>query len=104
MGGETGREEMKLPDIRKLCEEATPGPWEWETSERLYAPGNGYVIDGHADEITKGDAAFIAASRTLLPKLLKVAEAAIKCRDCDPADSQKAWNEIEEAIAELEGD
>lgn len=75
---------MKLEEIKALIEAATPGPWEangtgayvammsiFDDKIRKYvsAPQTGMCV-------SDGDIAFIAASRTLLPKLLAVAEAA----------------------------
>jgi len=77
---------MKLEDIQKLCDEATPGPWTYDevinpsiTYERKDAviheisdPGNYIYLE---------DAKFIAASRELLPKLLAVVKAAKNLQD-----------------------
>lgn len=66
-------EGLKLEDLKRLCDEATPGPW----------PNNGkpWQVDhltGFADlgPVHVNDCAFIAAARTYMPKLLAVAEAA----------------------------
>lgn len=77
---------MKLEEIKKLIEAATPGPWHSD-----YARPDGYVTDQKVVRASKPvnattdvlavcnpcapNDAFIAASRTLMPKLLKVAEA-----------------------------
>lgn len=96
-----GREEMKIAEIRKLLEASTPGPWvykerECNTSSRMgyevMAPNVAEDVDGTiiCDEDyypsapeRKEDAAFIAAMRTLAPKLLAVAEAAKKRNACE---------------------
>lgn len=79
---------MKLPDIRKLCDEATPGPWvaggadEWislfakpnRQSECVVARIQNRVSRKPISDEDWANADFIAASRTLLPRLLKVAE------------------------------
>ena len=74
---------MKLEEIRKLIERATPGPWTSRTNEVFYPchkSPSGYdrsllevdVCSGMVDDT----ATFIAASRTLMPQLLKIAEIA----------------------------
>lgn len=95
---------MKLSELKKLCDEATPGPWKSYTEpfkemheavsafDQAHARGVGpetsYVWlpdpDGGCDIFTAltgngprspKNAAFIAAARTMLPKLIAVAEA-----------------------------
>jgi hypothetical protein len=72
---------MKLEELKKLCDEATIGPWTWR-SEGLV---NKYIDEGlvipKADAwgdrwVEPKDKAFIAAARTYLPRLIAVAEAA----------------------------
>ncbi len=74
---------MKLEEIEKLCEEATPGPWEAQipamTGEWPKARIWPLKIEGklyHYAMIKTADAEFIAASRTLMPKLLQIAKLA----------------------------
>jgi hypothetical protein len=69
---------LNLDKLRQICAAATPGPWGWETSTRLYAEGNGYVIeDGNVDAMIKQDADFIAAfNPELVGKLLAALQAA----------------------------
>lgn len=120
---------MKLEEIRALCESATPGPWTIRPRDiKFYSSDDCTVPDlvtfdavmaskgdflgakvvgpeepGRAT-FTTVDAYFIAVSRSLMPRLLKVAEAAKALRDCPPPDSQYEWNKLEEALAELEGE
>lgn len=72
---------MKLEDIEKMCERATPAPWT------TCKPDSDDLITGKDDFSVAGccccggfdrveDAAFVAASRELVPKLLAVAKAA----------------------------
>lgn len=77
---------MKLDDIRRICEAATPGPWRAEVNGT--PDGSFDFAAGPWHDQTKGstdgaaeDAVFIAMARTMLPKLQKVAEAArdLKC-------------------------
>lgn len=89
---------MKLEEIKKLIDAATPGPWlaHYETGLNpmvitlIEASGGqnfGERICG-SDKFTNME--FIAASRTLMPKLLAVAEAAaeiaIPDMGCGPED------------------
>jgi hypothetical protein len=66
---------MNLEELKKLCDEATPGPW---------SPVIGFCADGYstllprADEeepMTGHDKRFIAAAREAMPKLLELWEA-----------------------------
>lgn len=66
---------MTLEELAKLCEGATPGPWiigeagdtiEWDSEDGEF----GFFACDFKQ------APFIAASRTYLPLLIKVAEAA----------------------------
>lgn len=75
---------MKLEEIEKLCNAASPGPWEY-----VYSIFAGYsILAGEGGRIatmdsvvayrdnTKINGEFIVASRELIPKLLAVAKAA----------------------------
>lgn len=82
---------MKLEEIRKLCDRTVPGPWEFQREnpnegQKLHDltwGGNPYSkalkiyprVGGYYWEMAPC-AEFICASRTLVPKLLAVAEAA----------------------------
>jgi hypothetical protein len=95
---------LDLAALRRLCEEATPGPWEaqpvtgkvakrhgwlevWSTATRLPIVHTGYV-EVHTEDgesyaktgvrISPADAAFIAAARTALPALLDRVERAAR--------------------------
>lgn len=102
---------MKLDEIERLCLEATPGPWKIWGMDVLCDPiGNSDLNDGKLIAKTfdpyRGERTynthFIAASRTLMPKLLEVAKQAKQliqrhehCFTFDPAD-------LEDALVELE--
>lgn len=80
---------MTLEDIAKLCGAASPGPWsvEHEPAPDTYVVST--IIDSERNclmefSLSKPDADFAAASRTLLPKLLRVAEAAKAARGLSP--------------------
>ncbi len=78
---------MKIEDIEKLIAEATEGPWyhvnlEHEWSDEIYnEPIVTSLENGIACTYGKGtsksvaNAKFIAASRSLMPKLIAVAKA-----------------------------
>ena len=75
---------MKLDEIEKLIEAASPGPWEHRdncevmTTEMLRhcvascGPKRDFSFGNSS---SMANAAFIAASRTLMPRLLKVVRA-----------------------------
>jgi hypothetical protein len=89
----------RLEELKKLCEDATPGPWEVDTNEPftndmvgVFSPtAKMYAVlfrdqetEDDAEIVSPSDAALIAASRTALPELIaevefltKVAEQAI---------------------------
>ena len=74
---------MKLDEIEKLIEAASPGPWEYIGRDGgalncvdVWRSGRVTVERTQSDPVDRANAAFIAASRTLMPKLLKVAAAA----------------------------
>ena len=69
---EHGGWKLKLKEIRKLIEAATPGPW----SVIPLANATYHLDDGAVQPRTCADANFIAASRALMPKLLAVADLA----------------------------
>lgn len=68
---------MTLDELEKLCNEATPGPWidaGYDSLTTAYGESEG--LPPHVNCASDLDARFIAAARTLLPKLLEVAKAA----------------------------
>lgn len=112
---------MTLDEIRKLIEAATAGPWEMTFNATNHKPSGltAPVDDGYAMYVREPrteqaymvfagdrDFEFIAASRTLMPKLLKVAEAGLKLADyieeCWPG--LQVTDTIREARKELEGE
>ena len=97
---------MKLENIEKLIAEATPGPWEHnghggyvcflsiqdnKPTDYISAP------ESQGLHLSKPDADFIAASRELMPKLLRVAKIAKL-----GTQRQVGWIDVEMALAELE--
>ena len=68
---------MKLEDLKKLCDEATSGPWSYRESGScggtVYRISPSFTDSG---SMAHADAAFIAAARTYMPKLIAVVEAA----------------------------
>lgn len=71
---------MKLEEIRKLIDAATPGPWTNRMQDGLcnkYIDDDAIVISKEErDNMNPANVAFIALSRTLMPKLLAVAKVA----------------------------
>lgn len=72
-------------ELRVLVEKASPGPWRVQGDNPPYDTS---LIDGHRTVLLDGprfkhpaDAAFIAAARDAVPKLLDVVEAAQRWRD-----------------------
>lgn len=70
---------MKLEELKKLVEAATPGPWTWRLVDGIcnkYLDEGAIVIEGDAcSNIDPANCRLIAASRTMLPKLIAVVEA-----------------------------
>ncbi len=113
---------MKLEEIQKLIEASTPGPWkyDWGNWEVEGPRPDRYAICGMTpDDRAPGfhgqkpnpvdspaDGEFIAASRTLLPKLLKVARAAkaVVIKDAAEFDgvTNPAMSALYDAVAKLE--
>ena len=88
---------MKLDDIEKLSNAVTEGPWteEYENSGYIMAhqKGGGHDICKMTTGGTKADAAFIAASRDMTPKLIKLVRIAADTLFCDdPAISPGKWD------------
>lgn len=105
---------MKLEEIRKLIDAATPGPWVRHTrlcggySYQVLNATGGILLETTSYGGMSEDAALIAASRTLLPKLLAVAEAAQSV--CEPSlwvegeISTRLRKRLTYALAALEAD
>lgn len=111
---------MKLEEIEKLCDQATPGPWTEQTSRKYMdfgcyesIPGVigwsthvGYCRDKEVKQVD-ADSKFIAASRELMPKLLAVAKAArlvgyYTDHMRDDEDNSHGLTELDRALEELE--
>ncbi len=105
---------MKLKEIRKLCDEATPGPWHLareEMSVRSDSVGKaicglGYLMEMEESVgVEPSDCKFIAAARELIPKLLAVAEAVSHYQDsvamCIDLRNESARPYMVQARAEL---
>ncbi len=107
---------MTLDELKKLCEEATPGPW-WtssacvESSQVNVADCFTGLSDRDMPEV-EANATFIAAAREALPKLIAVAEAARGCLEKPPEGitaevALSYWHErnrqyLKQALAALE--
>lgn len=72
---------MKLEDLKKLCDEATPGPWGSRMNPWTYRG----TVDAKGEHVASTtrfeDGDFMAAAREALPKLIAVAEAADAMRE-----------------------
>ena len=114
-----------IEEIKRLIEAATPGPWHSVRAamKDSFVPCRARVVAhdkaqenpellvevpsySHRPE---HDAAFIAASRTLMPKLLAVAEAAKLLKRSGPCDGNRRTCEcgpcqLDRALHNLEGD
>lgn len=99
-------QDMKLEEIEKLCEEATPGPWEWtgyiveNEEKRIVTTDGSYNEDRTHNQ--KADGEFIASSRVLLPKLLSVAKAAKDVAQGEGYYRHEEWEKLNKALEELE--
>lgn len=126
---------MTLDDLEKICAEATPAPWgilpgcgdnEDEGCMEVGAvgPSHRFLIgdcweyapdpqprrilpEGEANRRAHADQAFIAAARTMMPKLIAVAKAARNLVDA-PIDDlgdliyDQTYNLLMDALAALE--
>jgi len=74
----------ELAEIAKRAEDATPGPWEatedWVHGEQHFwqIEGPGIYYEGSKHRNQRGDAEFIAAARTDIPRLVADLRAARK--------------------------
>lgn len=65
---------MKLEEIKRLTEAATPGPWTILGDDAM-----GWINElrmGYEGELPSNDIRFIAMARTMMPKLIAAIEAA----------------------------
>ena len=100
---------MKLDDMEKLSNAVTEGPWteEYENSGYIMAhqKGCGHDICKMTTGGTKADAAFIAASRELMPRMVKALRTLEWIADHSTIECGR-WPEAvmksREALAELE--
>jgi len=107
----------EIKRLRRLCEVATPGPWAQDTGTLCNKVADAYgrlLLRVHEDhERYPHDAAFIAAAREALPKLLDEVEAwKTRCGEFEAAAdraSQRAdgWQqeamELHEEVERLKG-
>lgn len=93
---------MKLSDLKRLCDSATPGPWSSVASANIRNADDEWL------PATKADEQFIAAARNLMPKLFRVAEAARSVASEEAVKEQLlCYNmgcKLLEALADLEAD
>lgn len=94
---------MKLEDFEKLANAATPGPWETNGSGgyvcflSIYDEQPRHYVSSPSSKglhLSNPDAAFIAACRDMVPKLIKALKIA-----SEYLSDYETW---EDAIADLE--
>ena len=94
---------MKLEDLKKLCDAATPGPWTVLDDTH----GAGWINEprmGYEGELPIDDVRLIVAARNALPKLIAVAEAARALLPCHDITESEAEGRLVDALDALEGD
>jgi len=103
---------MKLDDIEKLIAAATPAPWEYIERDGgaincvdVWRSGRVTVERTQSDPVDRANAAFIAASRELVPRMVK----ALRTLEWIAEHSIIEWGrwteavmKSKEALAELE--
>lgn len=72
----------RLEDLKRICDEAHPGPWMCDADGTLIP--------------------FIAAARTYMPKLIRVAELASSIGSCWAGEIKGVMDGLREALADLE--
>lgn len=88
---------MKLDDMKKITEQAKPGPWETPLCLHYYRYDNSFV------EMKEENERFIAMARTAMPKLIAVAEAAKEHFDVTSVlDCYESADAVRKALEELE--
>lgn len=104
---------MNLEALKKLCDDATIGPWEFRATE--HSGGIKFVVAPNAPRNANGtefipadcshsfNGRFIAASREMVPLLIAVAEAAQEViRTCGGLPGTEVLHEMEKALEKLE--
>lgn len=81
---------LDLDELERLCEQATPGPWETFATDSRYPiyvhiRGEEFyhvaIMDSQGYKQGIADAAFVAVSRTAVPAMIKALRAAERERD-----------------------
>lgn len=90
-----------IQQARELCEKATPGPWKAKTNSYPQCNGEpwGWIggVSGHitwSGNSGQVNAAFIAASRTLVPQLCDALEA--MTARAEKAEAENRWIPVSE--------
>jgi hypothetical protein len=95
---------MKLDEIENLIAAASPGPWP-KLIARVdigwIGHGPGHPSEGTINRALN-DALFIAASRTLMPRLLTVIRCIKFIRDLGDYANDRDWAALDQALADLE--
>lgn len=93
-----------IEKLKKLCDEATPGPWGTRgySPDKMFGPFFGAGPDTSYEQ-SYFDAKFIAESRTAIPKLIEAVEVMREAlefyaqprRDTSFEGWQKTWKPVE---------
>lgn len=96
--------DLNLKDALMICEAATPGPWDSNSSRLVHAdiPERlGLIAVAENHEYEKSDAAFIAHARTAYPKILdayieelKLTASLDSAGNCDSQCLCGAWVDV----------
>ena len=93
----------RLDEIKKRIEASTPGPWRKEGNGAVWGPcgdtGSMRVAMVGYASFDESNTNFIAHSRTDLPALVEVVDAA---RDCLESADGDGHHRLEKALAEFE--
>ena len=103
---------MTLEQLKKLCDEAEPGPWKPGLGMKVYPKGTTFELTDPrciGPYMLQPEADFISAARTYMPMLIAVAEAAssLVCNleteaECDACDNNYAnATDLAEALTAL---
>lgn len=96
----------RIEELKKLCAEATPGPWKGSGFISLAVPGFGEFdaklvwsdsrrmdVAWLPEAATKADQAFIASVRTAVPELIaEVERLRDRLRDYEPGYEADCWD------------
>jgi hypothetical protein len=106
MSDKTETAALDLAALRRLCEEATPGPWD--VDDQSHDDGTIWVnVEWRGTAVCEAcpvaaDAAFIAAARTALPALLDRVERAERANEEYDADLEGERDRLRASLTAAE--